>query len=99
MVLQPYIVFVWLRELPPRTTLVWGTNRVSPADERTPQPSPPSHCLKMIPPNEVSRPWLFSRTPPLNQVFVPVLDVASTTIPPVRFDASQPVWNVTQGGW
>ena len=52
----------------------------------------------MIPPNEVSWTTLFSMTTSLNQVFVPLADSTSTTMPPVRFDASHPVWNLTQGG-
>src|SRR6266700_5361934 len=93
------MVFVWLRELPRTTTLVCGVKRVSVALLRTPQPSAPSHCLKMMPPNDVSSTWLFSMSTSLNQVLVLFCDVTSTTIPPVRLDASHPLWKVTQGGW
>ena len=51
-----------------------------------------------MPPNDTSWMTLFSMTTSLNHVFVPFADSTSTTMPPVRFDASHPVWNFTQGG-
>ena len=51
-----------------------------------------------MPPNETSWMTLFSMMTSLNQVFVPFAESISTTMPPVRFESSHPVWNVTQGG-
>src|SRR3954471_19866370 len=80
------------------TTLVWGVNFESVFEARTPQPYPPSSCLNTMPPNDVSWTTLFSITTSLNQVLAPLCDCTSKTMPPVRFGASQPVWNLTHGG-